>query len=168
MYIRDKNRYLVEHYVMPNAVYANGLALPFQLMVDPGKTMVGIYEAVREDTNGVINVDERDFSETYKVYEREEDRLLIVRVAMPVPVAVYQCRALYICFSKRDGKSLYFTSEMNADGDFMLCAWARDRAHLNFNIAPDTADGEFQLISQLFWEISVDGYKERFEGLRAG
>ena len=68
---------------------------------------------------GAISVTPDDFSESCQAFEKKDDRLLIVRIGMPEPQEAPQCRAVYVCFSRNEGKRLYFTSELDENGKYI-------------------------------------------------
>ena len=166
MIAKDIIRYGVEHKIMPQAMYSLQLATAVQLMIAPYKTMSAFYKEA--EGNYLAFVAPNAFDVTSHVVENETDRLLIIRVKMPEPKDTYQCRATYLCFSRVSGKSLYFTSEMNNKGRYLLCAWSRDGAHLNFGYAPDSFDDELQVVESLFEKVKADGYRKKLKSLCAG
>lgn len=119
MIAKDTVRYLVEHRLIPHSIYTNGLALSFSLMTAPGDTMAQFFQDAALIAAGAISVTPDDFSESCQAFEQEDDRLLIVRIGMPEPQEAPQCRAVYVCFSRNEGKRLYFTSELDENGKYI-------------------------------------------------
>lgn len=168
MIAKDSVRYLVEHRLIPRSIYTNGLALSFSLMTAPGDTMAQFFQDAALIAAGATSVMPDDFSESCQAFEQEDDRLLIVRIGMPEPQEAPQCRAVYVCFSRNEGKRLYFTSELDENGKYMLCAWCQDEMHLNFGVAPEGVQDETERIAALFWKVNVSECRNIYEGLRAG
>lgn len=168
MIAKDTVRYLVERRLIPRSIYTNGLALSFSLMTAPGDTMAQFFQDAARIAAGATTVTSDDFSELCQAFEKDDDRLLIVRIGMPEPQEATQCRAVYVCFSRNEGKRLYFTSELDENGKYRLCAWCQDERYLNFGVALEEVQDEIERIAALFWEVKISECRNVCESLRAG
>ena len=77
----------------------------------------------------------------------------IVRIELPKPSMVTECRRIYLCRDEATGSLLYFTSELSAQGTYFLCAWTKNHAHLLLRMEPD-GRSEFDTVAELFGELA--------------
>lgn len=84
-----------------------------------------------------------------------EDKTMIVRLELPRPSQVTECRRIYLCLDEKTRALMYFTSELSAQGDYFLCAWTKQHSHMILNTDP--ALSEFENVAALFRELA--GYE---------
>jgi hypothetical protein len=147
-------RYTVEHKVLPSELFNSGPALLYKMMSDPGQAMITLYKrASAEQPDSVLPFSPVQFSETHQEYYRGQDAILVVRVGMPAPAETLDCRAVYLCYSRKGSNNMLFSSVLGADGKFHLCAWDWNNLHINFGIAPGQAQDETDNVAAFYWEM---------------
>jgi len=167
--IANSVRYLVEHIALRDALFTAGPRVILDFMDNPGPAMINLYKRLGENTPGYeCPYTEESFSEDHEVFVKDNDSVLIIRVFMPAPEEVTNCRAVYFCFDRLSGSNYYATSEYTEKNTFFLCGWGEDNTHINFGDAPVKPKDEMKKVSELFWEISSDGYWEKLKSLCTG
>ena len=151
-------RYLVEHRALPHQFYESGPMLLYNVLGNPGDILTAIYNAVVVDGESkACPYLPEEFSETHRVYVRDHDSVLVVRIEMPAPTEKTTCRAVYLCYGQYGGYHMYFTSELSSKGRFCLCGWDETFRHVNFGEAPDKPEDEMDNVSTFFWEMAKNG-----------
>jgi len=169
MALEYEARYFVEHKGLPQAFYTDGTRLLKLLILDKGNALRNYYEKLEMvNPDYVCPYEASDFVVDYRKYIRGNDSCLVIRVELPAPEGVRLCRAIYFVMGDYGSEELYFTSELNAEGTFFLCAWDEDGAHYNFSDAPDDDSDEMDKTASLFWEMRTDGGIKRFKGICRG
>ena len=92
-----------------------------------------------------------DFAVTSKIYMINGSIKNILRLTLPRPQHTTECRYIYLCHKPSTGESMYFTSELTAQGDYYLCAWTKERSYMILN--PDQDSNEFDFIAKSFEEL---------------
>lgn len=162
-------RYLVEHVALRDALFTAGPRVILDFMGKPGAAMMDLYEKLGKNSPGYeCPYTENCFSEDHDVFEKGVDSVLVIRVYMPAPEAVTECRAVYFCFSKLGGNIFYATSEFTDNNTFCLCGWGEDNIHINFGNAPVKPRDEMKKVAELFWEINSDEYGKKLKSVCSG
>ena len=149
-------RLLVEQHLIPDALYSDGPMLLYRLMGDATTEMRKFYSRA-----GLENSD-LTVQENHRVYYRDEASVLVIRIGMPAPERVLQSKAIYLCYCSKNGDNLYFSSELAADGNYLLCCRPGNIiAHMICGDAPDDEQKEFDMVADCYWELMInDGLKE--------
>lgn len=148
-------RYGVEHIILPKVMYGAAGAFFSDLLLRRGECIASLYNEAASDADWNCPFSAADFEVEPELLQIENDVVLAIRVAMPAADERLDCRAVYLCHNKKDGRMLYFTSELAANGKYFLCAWTRELVHLNFGEEEDT--DEFVRAVRLFKELILDG-----------
>ena len=127
--------------------------LLYEVMGGSGKEMLRLYEKAGKD----CPFSAEQFSETHQEFFRDHDAILVIRIAMPEPKDVLDCRAIYLCYSRTGSHNMLFSSELGKDGMFFLCGWDWNNRHLNFGLAPEEAQDETDNVASYYWEMMKNG-----------
>ena len=141
--------------MMPCVMYGAADAILCELLKERGKAVVSLYEEASDDPGWKCPYHPADFAVEPRLFQIGEDVVLAIRVSMPRPAEQLECRAVYLCQSKKSRQMLYFTSEMSAQGSHLLCAWTERQIHLNFG--ENEGVDEFERVLALFKEMILDG-----------
>lgn len=156
-------RLLVEQHLIPDALYSDGPMLLYRLMGDAITEMRKFYSRAGLE-NSKLTV-----QENHRVYYRDETSVLVIRIGMPAPERVLQSRAVYLCYCSKDGDNLYFTSELAADGDYLLCCRPGGKiAHMICGDAPDDEQKEFDMVADRYWKLMIDDGLKELESICSG
>lgn len=159
-------RYYLEHKALPNALYNEGPRLLNSFMLDGGKAMHSFYDRVTAaNPSYCCPYSENDFYVNYRVYIRDNDSCMVLRVQMPTLEHPLLCRAVYLCYGTRGGYELYVTSERMEDGSYCICSWDECGQHHNWGDAPADPNAEMDMAADLFWRSIKYATKSKSEGL---
>ncbi len=162
--VQDNGRYAVEQYLLPGELYSSGPALLLRIMQNANREMERLYTKADAEFPGAV------FSETHRVYYRENASALIIRVEMPKPGQPLLSRAAFLCYNDKNGENLYFTSELAANGKYLLCCKPDSERikHIICCDAPEEEQDEFDIVASRYWGMIFDGELRQLESLRAG
>ena len=155
------NRYAVEQRLLPTELYSSGAMLLTRVLGDVNLVMEHHYAvAGAEYPKG-------PFSETHRVYYYDEISVLIIRIEMPVPESALHSRAVYLCYSDKNGKNLYFTSELTEAGKYVLCC-RPGIGTIKRIFCGDTPEGvpdEFDKVADNYWGLVINDGLKQLEGI---
>lgn len=155
------NRYVVEQRLLPTELYSSGAMLLTRVLGDVNLVMEHHYAvAGAEYPKG-------PFSETHRVYYHDEISVLIIRIEMPVPESALHSRAVYLCYSDKNGKNLYFTSELTEAGKYVLCC-RPGIGTIKRIFCGDTPEGvpdEFDKVADNYWGLVINDGLKQLEGI---
>ena len=162
MKLKTNPRCAVEQRLLPEALYSSGPMLLSRIIGDPNPVMQSVYlEAGGEATDC--------FSETHKVFYLDFGSVLVIRIEMPAPACPGECRAAYLCYCDRNGENLYFTSEKDSTGAFMLCCIPEGAIkHILCGKAPEDAKEETELVAKCYKELVFGNGLKQLKSLCAG
>ena len=155
-------RYAVEQRLLPEELYSSGPMLLSKIIGDANPVMQNVYKkAGAEATNS--------FFETHKVFYLDFASVLVIRVDMPEPSCPGECRAAYFCYCDRNGENLYFTSEKDSAGAFVLCCIPEGSIkHILCGKAPENTKEEMELVAKYYKELVFENGLKQLESLCAG
>lgn len=155
------NRYVVEQRLLPTELYSSGAMLLTRVLGDVNLVMEHHYAvAGAEYPKG-------PFSETHRVYYHDEISVLIIRIEMPVPESALHSRAVYLCYSDKNGKNLYFTSELTEASKYVLCC-RPGIGTIKRIFCGDTPEGvpdEFDKVADNYWGLVINDGLKQLEGM---
>ena len=151
-------RHRVEHELLPRMLKESGAKLLYDSMYKTKALFQGLYQEAGMDSEKTMSdFGEKSFKETHREFFKDKEAAFLIRVQMPTPTEVGDCRFIYLCYGRQGASNMIFTSERNADNHFTLCGWDEDLKHFNFGISPDDAQEESDNIETLFWEMMNNG-----------
>ena len=159
---KNNPRYAVEQHLLPEELYSSGPMLLSKIIGDANPVMQSAYlKAGAEATNS--------FFETHRVFYLDFASVLVIRVEMPEPSCTGECRAAYLCYCDRNGENLYFTSEKDSTGAFVLCCIPEGSIkHILCGKAPENAKEEMELVAKCYKELVFENGLKQLESVCAG
>lgn len=157
------NRYVVEQRLLPTELYSSGAMLLTQVLGDVNPVMEHFYAVTgAKQTKG-------SFSETHRVYYHDGISVLIIRIEMPIPEVALHSRAVYLCYSGKNGKNSYFTSELTKAGKYVLCCKPESDTikHILCGDAPEGVHEEFDIVADYYWGLEINEGLRQLERLHA-
>ena len=160
---KDNRRYKVEQYLLPNELYTSSPMLLYRVMGDVNSFMERLYAEAEAEYPGAV------FDEVHRVYYRDDVSVLIIRIGMPAPEDALLSRAVYLCYSSKNGENLYFTSELAKTGQYYLCCRPDSEKirHMLCDDAPEDAAQEFDMVADRYWELVIDDGIKQLESICA-
>lgn len=159
----DTIRYYIEHEAMPRALYAEGPQMITDLLVKGGTAISDYYKAA-ENANPDYSspYSELDFSVSQREYAEDGLSVLVLRIGMPLAETPHLCRAVYICTGAGSGGDLYLTSEFEAAGQYYLCGWTPEHAHMFFG---EAAENEYDQAAGFYLTMIKNGDLEKIQDI---
>ena len=148
-------RYYVEQYLLPQELYSSGPMLITKMIGDPVPALRELF--IRGKAEDLPQPEL--YREDHRVFYKDDESILVIRIKMPAPTAVARSRAVYLCYSDRSGDNLYLMSELNSQGQFFLCCKPDPEygiMHLLCGDAPAELDEEFDLVAEQYWSLVKD------------
>lgn len=69
---------------------------------------------------------------------------------MPKPLGSMYCRSIYLCHNKVTKNKSYFTVEQTNSGEYYICGWLDNGAHVIYEEASDSIQDELENIQRHF------------------
>ncbi len=88
----------------------------------------------------------------FAVLTRIYGSIVILRLTLPAPKNILECRYIYLCKNRLNEDVMYFTSELSMDGTYYLCAWTKFHSHLLLSMDPHL--DEMKYIAENFSQLS--------------
>ena len=151
--MEKSTRYMVEYMLLPAALYNAGSALLSEIIRSPGTVLERMYAEAASVCGEQLSFDSNSVSVTSQEFHKEQDSILVIRIEMPAPSSVLDCRAIYLCHSQRGGHNMLFSSELGSDGQYYLCGRDWKNRLINFGPAPEALQDETDNVVIFFWEM---------------
>ncbi len=145
-------RFKLAHIVLPSTMHELSEGLFSYLQREKENALPLLYRMAGTDP---CPYPASSFSVDYTRLQAEDRDIQVIRITMPQPEEVGDCRSAYLCREMLHGQMLYFTSELSKDGVFPLHVWMTSRVHLYFGAFPDAE--EFDHVVTLFKELILNG-----------
>lgn len=154
------DRHTFEHVVFPCAFYDWGERILDQVIDGDRYYMADLYSTnVECDKHAPQPYKAGFFKVTPRHFKDGKEETTIVRLELPKPKKITECRRIYLCLNKTSKAMMYFTSELSMGGKYYLCAWTKQHNHLMLGADPQIS--EFDNIAGLFRELA--GYEPSVE-----
>ncbi len=145
-------RHTFEHVTFPCMFYKWGDKM-FNQVVDGSRFyLADLYKHVTCNGNALQPFKPKQFNVLLRDYSSEDRKVTIVRLDLPKPTSITECRSIYLCQNEKTGSHMYFTSELSIEGTYHLCAWTKNHTHLLLSIEP--VANEFDRVTELFEELA--------------
>jgi len=144
-------RHTFEHVTFPETFYAWGEKMVNQVVDGSRYYLSDLYSRVECEGNALQPYKPKHFNVLARSYPSGEGALTVVRIDLPKPTQMLECRRIYLCRDGSTGECMYFTSELSMQGTYFLCAWTKNHAHLL--ISMDPVPGEYDRVAELFHEL---------------
>ena len=145
-------RHTFEHVIFPSEFYKWGDKLLNQVIDGDRYYMADLYKYVEPDRKAVQPYKPSFFKVIRRSYDADDERITIVRLDLPKPVQITECRRIYLCRNEDSNALMYFTSELSREGTYFLCAWTKQHCHLLLDMEPGSS--EFDQVAKLFREFA--------------
>ena len=89
-----------------------------EIIRSPGTVLERMYAEAANACGEQLSFDSNSVSVTNQEFHKEQDSILVIRIEMPAPSSVLDCRAIYLCHSQRGGHNMLFSSELGSDGQY--------------------------------------------------
>lgn len=151
--MKKSTRHMVEHTLLPAALHDTGSALLSEIISAPGIVLERMYAEATSACGEQLSFDSNSVSVTNQEFHKEQDSILVIRIEMPSPRSVLDCRAIYLCHSQRGGHNMLFSSELGSGGRYYLCGRDWKNRLINFGPAPEALQDETDNVVIFFWEM---------------
>ena len=143
----EHNLDYTQHKWLPHFFYGATAPLMNEIQTQKGQLFVDLFHAMHED--------ESDYhcpitSSDFKITSYINDEQNILQIIMPRPLGQLYCRSVYLCHSKRTKNKSYFTVEQTSTGEYYICGWLDNGAHIIYEEAPRSYNDELAHIRKRF------------------
>lgn len=143
----EHNLYYTQHKWLPQFFYGATVPLMRELQSKKGQLFVDLFHAMHED--------EPDYhcpitASDFKVTSYMDNDLDVLQIIMPKPLGRMYCRSVYLCHNKATKNKSYFTVEQTSSGEYYICGWLDNGAHIIYKEAPDFIPDELKHIQKHF------------------
>lgn len=157
--------YYVEHKWNPHFFYLSPKSFCQDLEKNGSDLYLDLFHAMyQEESDYICPYTENDFSLRKKLCNN--GTTIIYQLITPSPVLSPLTRCAYFCCQLDKQQYFYYTSELTHTGDYLLCGWTKDEAHLIFHSDASTLEEELEEVKKLFKEVELyERCSDRLQGL---
>lgn len=157
--------YYVEHKWNPHFFYLSPKSFCQDLEKNGSDLYLDLFHAMyQEESDYICPYTENDFSLRKKLCNN--GTTIIYQLITPSPVLSPLTRCVYFCCQLDKQQYFYYTSELAHTGDYLLCGWTKDEAHLIFHSDASTLEEELEEVKKLFKEVELyERCSDRLQGL---
>ena len=73
-----------------------------------------------------------------------------MQIIMPKPLGSMYCRSVYLCYDESAKEKAYFTVEQTSSGEYYICSWLDNGAHVIYTEAPVSINDEIDYVQTYF------------------
>ncbi len=118
-----------------------------EIQEQKGQLFVNLFQAMHEDeTDYICPIAASDFKIT-SYFNGEQN---ILQIIMPKPIGHLYCRSVYLCHDKDTKNKSYFTVKQTSTGEYYICGWLDNGAHIIYEEAPHSINNELNHIKSHF------------------
>ena len=163
--VNIRDIYYVEHKWNPHFFYLSPKSFCQDLEKNGSDLYLDLFHAMyQEESDYICPYTENDFSLRKELCNN--GTTIIYQIITPSPVLSPLTRCVYLCCQLDKQQYFYYTSELTHTGDYLLCGWTKDEAHLIFHSDASTLEEELEEVKKLFKEVELyERCSDRLQGL---
>lgn len=143
----EHNLYYIQHKWLPHFFHGATAPLMREIQEKKGQLFVDIFYAMHTDEFGYrCPITASDFEVTSFINDEQN----ILQIIMPKPLGHLYCRSVYLCHDKNTKTKSYFTVEQTSTGEYYICGWLDNGAHIIYEEAPPSFNDELDHIKKHF------------------
>lgn len=141
----EHNLYYTQHKWLPHFFYGATAPLMKEIQEQKGQLFVDLFCAMHKDeTDYHCPITATDFEITSYINGTQT----IIQIIMPEPLGSMYCRSVYLCYDESIKEKSYFTVEQNSSGEYYICSWLNNGAHIIYEEAPHSYHDELTHIQK--------------------
>ncbi len=143
----EHNLYYTQHKWLPHFFYGATAPLMKEIQTQKGQLFVDLFHAMHEgEPDYHCPIAASDFDVTSYINEDQK----ILQIIMPKPLGNMYCRSVYLCHNTTTKSKAYFTVEQTRSGEYYICSWLENGAHVIYEEAPHFIFDELEHIQKWF------------------
>lgn len=143
----EHNLYYTQHKWLPHFFYGATAPLMKEIQAQKGQLFVNLFHAMHEgEPDYHCPIAASDFDVTSYINEDQK----ILQIIMPNPLGSMYCRSVYLCHNTTTKSKTYFTVEQTSSGDYYICSWLENGAHVIYEEAPYFIQDELAYVQKHF------------------
>lgn len=143
----EHNLYYAQHKWLPHFFYGATAPLMREIQKQKGQLFVDLFHAMHEDEPDYhCPITTSDFDVTSCINGDHN----ILQIIMPEPLGNMYCRSVYLCHNTTTKSKTYFTVEQTSSGEYYICSWLENGAHVIYEEAPNSIYDELVYIQHYF------------------
>ena len=141
------NLYYTQHKWLPHFFYGATAPLMKEIQEQKGLLFVDLFYAMHKDeTDYRCPITAADFEITSYINGSQT----ILQIVMPKPLGSMYCRSVYLCYDESTTEKSYFTVEQTSSGEYYICSWLNNGAHVIYTEAPVSIHDEIKYVQAYF------------------
>lgn len=143
----EHNLYYTQHKWLPHFFYGATAPLMKEIQGQKGQLFVDLFHAMHKDeTDYRCPIRATDFEISSYINGTQT----IMQIIMPKPLGSMYCRSVYLCYDESAKEKAYFTVEQTSSGEYYICSWLDNGAHIIYEEAPNSIQDELEHIQKHF------------------
>lgn len=143
----EHNLYYTQHKWLPHFFYGATVPLMKEIQEQKGQLFVDLFLAMHKDeTDYRCPIRATDFEISSYINGTQT----IMQIIMPKPLGSMYCRSVYLCYDESAKEKSYFTVEQTSSGEYYICSWLDNGAHVIYTEAPVSINDEIDYVQTYF------------------
>ena len=143
----EHNLYYTQHKWLPHFFYGATAPLMKEIQGQKGQLFVDLFHAMHKDeTDYHCPIRATDFEISSYINGTQT----IMQIIMPQPLGSMYCRSVYLCYDESAKEKAYFTVEQTSSGEYYICSWLDNGAHVIYTEAPVSINDEIDYVQTYF------------------
>lgn len=158
--------YYIQHKLIPWLFYKCATCFRVDLLHRGGELFI--------DFLNYINADDPDFRCPFtqsdfliEEFPIENYNGSILRINMPKPTQMLQCRQVFLAYTSDFERCFYFTLELNQANEYFLCGWGSEHMHLSFDFdQTDSSEEVLTSVKNIFASSTIENARALVKAYR--
>lgn len=143
----EHNLYYTQHKWLPHFFYGATAPLMKEIQEQKGQLFIDLFHAMHKDeTDYRCPIRTTDFEISSYINGTQT----IMQIIMPKPLGSMYCRSVYLCYDESAKEKAYFTVEQTSSGEYYICSWLDNGAHVIYTEAPVSINDEIDYVQTYF------------------
>ena len=143
----EHNLYYTQHKWLPHFFYGATAPLMKEIQEQKGQLFIDLFHAMHKDeTDYRCPIRATDFEISSYINGTQT----IMQIIMPKPLGSMYCRSVYLCYDESTKEKSYFTIEQTSSGEYYICSWLENGAHVIYTEAPAIIHDEIKYVQKYF------------------
>lgn len=153
----------IQHNWIPWSFYNAAVPLLHYLIAEKGKVFTKLFDVMNQDDSDFrCPYTESDFQ--FDFYKLRHTEGAVFRITMPEPKQATLCHQVFLAFSSDFKQRFYYTLELTADGDYLLCGWDIKHNYIIFDFDYSGDDNEvLAAVDTIFATSDIEKLMERLK-----
>ena len=140
-------RYILEHNLFPQWFFSDRLNFAGAVVQKENNVPYDVMKNICKNEG----VECKYKPEQYKVeFFKLDNNSFLIKLSFPEPENTPLCYRAYMLFNEEFTQASYFTAERSFDEKVVLCAWDKDKSHINYGLFNGNEKQEMLKVIELY------------------